>query len=571
MNFEDFQLDSCFLSNVRALGYVAPTPIQEQAIPPVKAGRDVMGLAQTGTGKTAAFLLPILNRLKAEPRHGAKPRCLVIAPTRELAEQILDSARDLGRNTGLRYASIYGGVGYAPQIQKMRSGLDVVVACPGRLLDHLDQGNVDLSDVQVLVLDEADHMFDMGFLPTIRKILAKLPKERQTLLFSATMPEDIRRLAQDILRDPVTVRVGQLAPVETVSHAAYPVPQHLKTPLLLELLQHNETGSVLVFTRTKHRARRVGEQLAKAGHKAASIQGNLSQNKRQAALDGFRSGAHRILVATDIAARGIDVSLVAHVVNYDVPDTADAYTHRIGRTGRAERTGDAATFVTPEDGAMIRAIEHVLRKPLARKTLEGFDYSVPRPAKDTEFARPPLQPRGRKAAPARVEKRSERPEKKAERQSEQRAEAQPRAEGQRRRPERGQQAAEPRRERAQRPEGRRENTRREDSRREGGRRDGQRREGQPRDRQPRAEARTDSPRIGYSNRKRPWSSDFSRDEHGQHGQRARAGGNRGEANGNVATRSKKEEPNGNVLEPRPRVAEDRYDDAPRVAPRYDNR
>ncbi len=570
MNFEDFQLDSCFLSNVRALGYVAPTPIQEQAIPPVKEGRDVMGLAQTGTGKTAAFLLPILNRLKNEPHKGPRPRCLVIAPTRELAEQILDSARDLGRNTGLRYASIYGGVGYAPQIQKLRSGLDVVVACPGRLLDHLDQGNVDLSAVQVLVLDEADHMFDMGFLPTIRKILAKLPAERQTLLFSATMPEDIRRLAQDILRDPVTVRVGQLAPVETVSHAAYPVPQHLKTPLLLELLQRNETGSVLVFTRTKHRARRVGEQLAKAGHKAASIQGNLSQNKRQAALDGFRSGAHRILVATDIAARGIDVSLVAHVVNYDVPDTADAYTHRIGRTGRAERTGDAVTFVTPEDGAMIRAIEHVLRKPLARKTLEGFDYSVPRPAKDTEFARPPLQPRGRRAAPVREDKGSEkrgekRPAKRSDHQPEKRAE-QPRSEARQRRPERGPQGAEPRRERP-----RHEAANREDSRREGGRRDGQRREGQPRDRQPRAEARTDSPRIGYSNRKRPWSSDFSRDEHGQHGQRARAGGNRGEANGNVAPRSKKEEPNGNVLEPRPRVAEDRYDDAPRVAPRYDNR
>jgi len=570
LNFEDFQLDSCFLSNVRALGYVAPTPIQEQAIPSVKEGRDVMGLAQTGTGKTAAFLLPILDRLKAEPRKGPKPRCLVIAPTRELAEQILDSARDLGRNTGLRYTSIYGGVGYAPQIQKLRTGVDLVVACPGRLLDHLDQGNVDLSDVQVLVLDEADHMFDMGFLPTIRKIMAKLPKERQTLLFSATMPEDIRRLAQDILRDPVTVRVGQLAPVHTVSHAAYPVAQHLKTPLLLDLLQRTETGSVLVFTRTKHRARRVGEQLAKAGHKAASIQGNLSQNKRQAALDGFRSGQHRVLVATDIAARGIDVSLVAHVVNYDMPDTADAYTHRIGRTGRAERTGEAYTFITPEDGAMVRAIEGRLGKPLARKYLEGFDYKAPRPAKDTEFARPPLQPRGnRRPAQSRDDRR---PEKRAEKRAEPRFEdldtrrEAVRDDNLRRGTERGPRADDSLGNRRETP--RRDGVRRDGARPDGQRADGARGRGPRRDGRsegPRAEGfRAETPRIGYSNRKRPYSTDLGP---------ARDNRTTGEANGNMASR-REGEPNGNVLDPRPRAPQEqspRYDDSPRVAPLYINR
>jgi ATP-dependent RNA helicase RhlE len=234
-------------------------------------------------------------------------------------------------------------------------------------------------------------MFDMGFLPDIRRILQHLPRQRQTLLFSATMPDEIRRLANDVLSDPVTVQVGTTAPAVTVSHAIYPVAQHLKTPLLLELLQHTDTESVLIFTRTKHRAKRVGEQLEKAGYHAASLQGNLSQNRRQAALDGFRDGTYQILVATDIAARGIDVSQISHVVNYDIPDTSDAYIHRIGRTGRAARTGDAFTLVTGDDTAMVRAIEKVLAAPLERRTLAGFDYSVPAPKKETEFVRPPRQ------------------------------------------------------------------------------------------------------------------------------------------------------------------------------------
>ena len=246
-----------------------------------------------------------------------------------------------------------------PQIQKLRTGVEIVVACPGRLLDHIRQGTIDLSSVEVLVLDEADRMFDMGFLPDIRKIIKHVPAQRQTLLFAATMPDDIRRLANEILRTPVTVQVNPAAPADTVAHALYPVAQHLKTPLLLELLRHTDTESVLIFTRTKHRAKRLGEQLEKAGYQAASLQGNLSQNQRQAALDGFRDGSYQVLVATDIAARGIDVSRISHVINYDMPDTTDAYTHRIGRTGRAEKTGDAFTFVTREDESMVRLYHQI--------------------------------------------------------------------------------------------------------------------------------------------------------------------------------------------------------------------
>jgi ATP-dependent RNA helicase RhlE len=396
MQFNDFDFNHLIAAAITEAGYVTPTPIQQQAIPPVMAGRDVMGLAQTGTGKTAAFALPILQRLLEGPRR--KVRALVVAPTRELAEQINDTFRALGKKTRNRSMTLYGGVNINPQIRGLKEGVEIVVACPGRLLDHLSQGNIDLQGLEVLVLDEADQMFDMGFLPDIRRLLKQLPPKRQTLLFSATMPPDIRALANDILTDPVTVQVGNTAPPVTVSHALYPVAQHLKTPLLLELLRHTDTESVLVFTKTKYRAKRLGEQLAKAGYRAASLQGNLSQNRRQEALDGFRSGAHQILVATDIAARGIDVSQVSHVINYDIPDTAEAYVHRIGRTGRAARSGDAFTMVTAEDSVMVRTIEKKLGAPLERRTLTGFDYSVPPPQKDTEFARPPRPPR--KAATA---------------------------------------------------------------------------------------------------------------------------------------------------------------------------
>ncbi|GAB4490165.1 MAG: DEAD/DEAH box helicase [Thermodesulfovibrionales bacterium] len=389
MNFQDFQLHPLVAAGVAAAGYAEPTPIQRKAIPAVLKGRDVMGLAQTGTGKTAAFALPILNRLMQGGRRHV--RALVIAPTRELAEQINESISGLGRKTGLKSATVYGGVGMQPQVEKLRRGVEVVVACPGRLLDHIGQKTIDLSRLEVLVLDEADHMFDMGFLPDIRRILKQLPSNRQTLLFSATMPDEIRSLARDVLREPVTVQVDTNAPAVTVSHALYPVSQHLKTPLLLELLRRTDTESVLIFTRTKHRAKRLGEQLVRNGYRAASLQGNLSQARRQAAMNGFRSGAFQILVATDIAARGIDVSQISHVINYDIPDTTDAYIHRIGRTGRAANAGDAYTMVTNEDMDTVRAIERVLGKPIERRKVDGFDYSAAAPKRDNEFNRPPRQ------------------------------------------------------------------------------------------------------------------------------------------------------------------------------------
>jgi len=394
MKFQSFNLHPNVAAGVRAAGFHTPTPIQTQAIPPVLEGKDVMGLAQTGTGKTAAFVLPILERLMKGPR--GPVRALIIAPTRELADQINKAVADMGRHARVHSTAIYGGVNITPQIQKLRSGVDIVVACPGRLLDHVKQRTINLSNLEVLVLDEADRMFDMGFLPDIRRIISHVPAKRQTLMFSATMPDDIRRLAHDVLHNPVTVQVNHAAPAQTVAHALYPVAQHLKTALLLEVLHHTDTESVLIFTRTKHRAKRVGQQLENAGYRAASLQGNLSQNRRQAALEGFRNGSYQILVATDIAARGIDISSISHVINYDMPDTADAYTHRIGRTGRAAKTGDAFTFITREDEDVVRSIERVLGEKVERRILENFDYKKPAPARDTEFARPPLQPHRRR-------------------------------------------------------------------------------------------------------------------------------------------------------------------------------
>jgi ATP-dependent RNA helicase RhlE len=397
MSFSLFKLHPQIAAGVRALGYKTPTPIQVQAIPPVLAGKDVMGLAQTGTGKTAAFALPILERLLPGPR--GRVRSLIIAPTRELAEQIHVSIGELGRNTHLRSCTIYGGVGVNPQIQKLRAGVDIVVACPGRLLDHLNQRTINLASLEVLVLDEADRMFDMGFLPDIRRIVKQLPSKRQTLMFSATMPDDIRKLTDEVLHDPVTVRVGDTGPANTVSHALYPVEQHLKTGLLMEILKRTDTESILIFTRTKHRAKRIGQGLVKAGYKAASLQGNLSQNKRQEALDGFRNGSHQILVATDIAARGIDVLSISHVINYDIPDTTDAYTHRIGRTGRVAKTGDAFTFVSREDEPLVRSIERVLGERIERRIVKDFDYKKSAPPRDAEFARPPREPQRRRTQP----------------------------------------------------------------------------------------------------------------------------------------------------------------------------
>jgi ATP-dependent RNA helicase RhlE len=390
MDFKEFKFNADISAGISKAGYVRPTPIQVKAIPPVMEGRDVMGLAQTGTGKTAAFVLPILHRLMQGQR--GVVRALIIAPTRELSEQINNEIRSLGRHTRLKSTTVYGGVNINPQIHKLKRGVEIVVACPGRLLDHINRGTVNLSHLDVLVLDEADHMFDMGFLPDIRRILQRLPNQRQTLLFSATMPDAIRKLAEDVLTDPITVQVGTTAPADTVSHALYPVAHHLKTPLLLKLLRHTDTESVLVFTRTKRRAKRLGEQLTRAGYRSTSLQGNLSQGQRQAALSGFRSGKFQILVATDIAARGIDVSKVSHVINYDIPDTPDAYIHRIGRTGRATRTGDAFTLITGEDKDMVRAIDRVLGMKIERRTLTDFDYNTPAPEKDVRGNRPSRRP-----------------------------------------------------------------------------------------------------------------------------------------------------------------------------------
>ena len=389
MTFESFNLNKRITSRVKELGYTTPTPIQEKAIPLALEGHDIMGLAQTGTGKTAVFVLPILERFLPGPKRA--PRALVIAPTRELAEQISEEFRSLGRYTKLRSTSIYGGVGQKPQVDRLRMGTDIVVACPGRLLDLVNQGKVDLSHVEVLVLDEADRMFDMGFLPDIRRIVSHVPEGGQVMLFSATMPKAIRSLAHDFMKDPITIQIGHSAPVETVSHALYPVSQHLKGDLLMELLRHTDTESVLIFTRTKHRAKRLDRQLKAAGYNVASLQGNLSQSKRQAALDGFRQGTIRILVATDIAARGIDVNTISHVINFDIPDTADAYTHRIGRTGRAARNGDAFTLITPEDEGIVLSIEKVIGSRVERRTIDGFHYDTPAPPKNNISHRPSPQ------------------------------------------------------------------------------------------------------------------------------------------------------------------------------------
>ncbi len=403
MNFDQFSLDPRIRAGITSAGYTTPTPIQQQAMPVVLEGRDILGLAQTGTGKTAAFMLPILQRLTKGPLR--KVRALIVAPTRELAEQIAETGRILGQHTKARIVTVYGGVGKTPQINALRQGAEIVVACPGRLLDLIGEKQIDLSGVEVLVLDEADHMCDMGFLPDIRRILKHVPAKRQTLFFSATMPDEIRGLASDILTHPVTVQIGIIAPAETVSHALYPVPDGLKTKLLLTMLQQTPTERVLVFTRTKRRARSLAEILEKNGYRVAALQGNMAQNKRQAAINGFRSGEYDILVATDIAARGIDVASVSHVINYDMPDTVDAYTHRIGRTGRAQLTGEAFTFTEQDDEPMVRAIEKVLGNPVERRRVAGFDYAGALPslkpapstyARQQAQSRPAAQNGGRK-------------------------------------------------------------------------------------------------------------------------------------------------------------------------------
>jgi ATP-dependent RNA helicase RhlE len=358
MNFENFNLNEKIVDGVKAQGFDEPTAIQLQSIPPILEGRDVMGLAQTGTGKTAAFVLPILQRLMDGPR--GRLRALIIAPTRELTEQINKDITQLGRRTKLTSTTVYGGVSIFNQINRLRGKVDIVTACPGRLLDHVGRGTIDLSGIEVLVLDEADHMFDMGFLPDIRKILSKIPAKRQNLLFAATMPGEIVSLANEVLNNPVRVQIGHIAPASSVSHTCYAVESARKTSLLKEILGKTEMESVLIFTKTKRVAESLAEHLERSGHNATSLHGNMQQNARQRALDGFRNGQSKIMVATDIAARGIDVTRVSHVINYDMPDTMDAYTHRIGRTGRASKTGDAYNFITGKDVSILHSLKRVL-------------------------------------------------------------------------------------------------------------------------------------------------------------------------------------------------------------------
>jgi ATP-dependent RNA helicase RhlE len=374
MNFETFNLHPSIMAGVRAQGYVTPTPIQREAIPPIMQGHDIISLAQTGTGKTAAFVLPVLQRLLTCPRR--QVGALIVSPTRELAEQTCEAINALGQETGMRSISIYGGVSMDAQIQALRRGAELVVACPGRLLDHLLKGTLDLSNVDVLVIDEADRMFDMGFLPDIRAIVKCLLKPHQTLLFSATMPPDIRHLVKEVLHNPLTIQVGHTVPIGSVSHTLFPVRENLKSALLKEILRSTETESVLVFTRTKHKADYVAQQLRKAGYRAASLQGDMDQYLRQQAIEGFRDGSLKILVSTDLAARGLDILTISHVINYDMPECVDDYTHRIGRTGRVNNIGDAYTLVTREDLKMVRALERIINKPVETRKMPGFEYEA---------------------------------------------------------------------------------------------------------------------------------------------------------------------------------------------------
>ncbi len=377
MNFEQFNLDSRLMQGIKLAGYQTATPIQEAAIPAALRGRDIIGTAQTGTGKTAAFVLPILDKLLDGQR--GMPRALIVTPTRELAEQIHQVTKTLSAGTGLRSATIYGGVGADRQIKALRAGVEILVATPGRLLDLIQQRHAKMNRIEILVLDEADRMFDMGFLPDVRRIIKAVPAERQTMLFSATFPPEVEQLASQSLIEPQRISMGISKPAVTVTHALYPVPQHLKSALLLKLLKQINSDSVLVFTRTKHRADKVARQIAHAGFRVTSLHGNRTQGQRERALHGFKTGHFPIMVATDIAARGLDIESITHVINYDMPDTADAYIHRIGRTGRAQRTGDAFTLVTPEDADMIRTLERIMKHPLEKITLEDFDYSPPAP------------------------------------------------------------------------------------------------------------------------------------------------------------------------------------------------
>jgi len=374
LDFADLGLHPQLLDAIRDAGYTSPTPIQREAIPLARKGRDLMGLAQTGTGKTAAFTLPILDRLIGGPR---RTRALILTPTRELCVQVEESFRKYAKHTEIQVMAVYGGVPLEPQEKKLRAGIDVVVATPGRLIDHLERQNVVFDDLEVLVLDEADRMLDMGFAPQINRVVGEIPPYRQTLLFSATMPPEVEALARKYLRKPVVVQVGvRSAAASTVTHAVYPVPREKKNALLVELLTGKVHESVLVFTRTKHGADRVVRDLEKAGVSATAMHADKSQAQRTRALQDFKDGKTHVLVATDIAQRGLDIENISHVINYDVPQQAEDYVHRIGRTGRAAKEGDAYTFMAPDEIAMVRTIERVIGQPIPRVSVPGYDFGT---------------------------------------------------------------------------------------------------------------------------------------------------------------------------------------------------
>lgn len=375
MNFDDFALDRRLQHNLQAIGFEQPTPIQSETIPHALDGHDILGSAETGTGKTAAFLLPILQKLISSPRT-RQPRALVVVPTRELALQVTDHATQLSPGLPVRTATIYGGVGLKPQETALRRGVDIVIATPGRLLDHMRRRNIDFTSLQILVLDEGDRMLDIGFLPDIRRIARQLPQERQTMLFSATL-RPILSLAREVTRDPVRVEVEKAATPDAITQVLYPVPEHLKFDLLQRLLQDSSLDSVLVFARTKHRADGLVRKLRRAKVSAAVIHGNRSQSQRISALEAFRHGRTRVLVATDIAARGIDVEGISHVVNYDLPMQPEDYVHRIGRTGRAQAVGQALSLATPLDARMVSRIERILHQKIERRRIDGLDYGRP--------------------------------------------------------------------------------------------------------------------------------------------------------------------------------------------------
>ncbi len=375
MPFSNFKIHADLLRGVRELGFTQPTPIQLDAIPPGVEGKDVLACAMTGSGKTVAFLLPILNQLMTRERRTT--RALVLVPTRELAAQVLGELNDLAVHTPINGAAVFGGVGMGPQEHAFRSGVDVIIATPGRLLDHFSYPYARLKGLEILVLDEADRMLDMGFLPDIRRVLKHIPPRKQTLFFSATMPAPIAKLAQEMLKNPVVINLArQSGPAVGITQAVYPVPQELKSSLLVRLLERGDLEDALVFTRTKHRADRVADFLVRHKINAERIHGNRSQNQRTQALAGFKSGKHRVLVATDIAARGIDVEALSHVINFDVPNMPEDYIHRVGRTARAEMTGDAFTFVSPQEEKDMLRIERAIGKRLPRIIVPDFDYKA---------------------------------------------------------------------------------------------------------------------------------------------------------------------------------------------------